>query len=256
MSVTLHVAVPSMGPVSLDVMGTCSITGLKNEVAHTAGLDVESFTLTHDGREIDGEMVHQHAFHDQTVLTVDVSVRQKAVMKAEAMGFQGLKTAKDLHRVMTSSKAAEDDEPLSEIIKIFSFAGILADDNTLHDILKATSWCGFMKCAEALLTCTPVPVNRVDSDWGETVLHYAAYHGCAPLATLLLKHGADPNIPNEEGMTALHNAALVGDSATVAALIEHGGDPRLEDENGATAAHIALCHDHHVIVNMLQGRVV
>ena len=53
----------------------------------------------------------------------------------------------------------------------------------------------------------------------------AAYHGHAPLVTLLIKHGANPNSRNDRGQTPLAGAVFKNEEAVIDALLAGGADP-------------------------------
>jgi ankyrin repeat protein len=53
--------------------------------------------------------------------------------------------------------------------------------------------------------------------------------------SLLLAHGANPNLATPSGITPLMMAADDARPAMVKALLEHGADPRVEGPGGATA---------------------
>ena len=56
---------------------------------------------------------------------------------------------------------------------------------------------------------------------GSTALHIAVRHGYLDIVKLLLHHGANPNIRDNDGTTILHIAALHGDLALFEYLLEH-----------------------------------
>ncbi|MBL8828049.1 MAG: ankyrin repeat domain-containing protein [Planctomycetaceae bacterium] len=72
---------------------------------------------------------------------------------------------------------------------------------------------------------------------GETPLHCVAGKGNLDLAEMLLKLGANPNAQNSRGNTPLHTAAMmsVTDVAKreriVELLLKHGADPTISNEN-------------------------
>jgi len=53
----------------------------------------------------------------------------------------------------------------------------------------------------------------------------AAYHGHAPLVTLLIKHGADPNKVNDRGQTPLAGAVFKAEPE----VIEVGSLPSIRE---------------------------
>ena len=66
-------------------------------------------------------------------------------------------------------------------------------------------------------------VNAAQAD-GATALHWAAYHGDASLALLLLEAGADVAAANRNGSTPLWLAASQGDAPMIEALLKGGAD--------------------------------
>lgn len=61
---------------------------------------------------------------------------------------------------------------------------------------------------------------------------------------MLLKSGADPNLPMTDGRTALHVAAENGGVQTAKFLLQNGADVMLTDKNAETCLHKACknCH--------------
>jgi uncharacterized protein len=66
-------------------------------------------------------------------------------------------------------------------------------------------------------------VNSRQAD-GATALHWAAYHGDAGLAELLLGAGADVSAANRNGSTPMWLAATEGNAAMIETLLEGGAD--------------------------------
>ena len=80
-------------------------------------------------------------------------------------------------------------------------------------------------------------LERVDG-WGSFPLSTAAKNGNKELAKALLAAGADPNARNPYGKTALMGCAM--GSGVCGVLLSHGADPLLVDEDGSTALHWAV----------------
>jgi len=72
-----------------------------------------------------------------------------------------------------------------------------------------------------------------------TPIQSAAAGGHAKIVALLLSHGADPNLREEEGNTPLHAAAQNGDSEMVRSLLFNGADLTISNKNGKMPIDIA-----------------
>lgn len=59
---------------------------------------------------------------------------------------------------------------------------------------------------------------------GYTPLHIAAKKNLIEVATILLEHGAKPNVGSKSGFTPLHLAAQEGHKEMVALLLKHKAD--------------------------------
>ncbi len=84
-----------------------------------------------------------------------------------------------------------------------------------------------------------VDVNEAHGD-GMTALHWAASHGDAALAQMLLSAGANVRATTRlGGITALHMASQGGHAHVVAALVAAGADTNTPTSTGATAIMLA-----------------
>lgn len=89
---------------------------------------------------------------------------------------------------------------------------------------------------------------------GRTALLYASSGPFAPTVELLLKSGADVNVQGSlEGFTALMTAAAEGQVEVVRLLLAHGAEPSLEDQDGDTARSFAQQHGHLEVVELLDN---
>lgn len=79
--------------------------------------------------------------------------------------------------------------------------------------------------------------RAANGDGGNTALWFAAqgpWPNGVQVARVLLAAGADVNRPCEHGRTALHMAAAWGHADVVSLLLEHGADPQIVDDEGMT----------------------
>ncbi len=77
------------------------------------------------------------------------------------------------------------------------------------------------------------------ANFGWTPLHLAAYFGHKDVAHLLLNHGADLDIQNEEGDTPLHKAAYTGRDEIVVLLVGHNANVFLVNGDGLRPFEVA-----------------
>jgi ankyrin repeat protein len=89
-------------------------------------------------------------------------------------------------------------------------------------------------------------------------LHSAAAHSdqakAVELARVVLDAGADPNAKQHVGYTALHEAAVKGNEALIALLLSHGADPKIRNDEGTSAADLARNNKHDAAVRLLERR--
>ena len=94
---------------------------------------------------------------------------------------------------------------------------------------------------------------------GNTPLHFAASGGHLEVARILLELKADVDSLNSEGLTPLQRA-LDGRRKEyldiVCLLLNHGADEKVHDENGNTLLHFAATEGHIEIARMLLERKV
>jgi ankyrin repeat protein len=92
-------------------------------------------------------------------------------------------------------------------------------------------------------------------------LNLAAYLGSAPLAELLLKDGANPDLQDDTGFTPLNTAAEHGHIEVMRRLLTHGANPNLacpDDEastvNGQAPMHSAAIRGDVEMLRLLLGK--
>jgi len=81
--------------------------------------------------------------------------------------------------------------------------------------------------------------NISDKHAGTTALHVAAHIGSIDFARILLEHGADINIADNDKLMSLHYAAMNGQYDMLQFLLEHGADINATDKTGKTPLNYA-----------------
>src|SRR5437867_11833423 len=93
---------------------------------------------------------------------------------------------------------------------------------------------------------------------GFTPLHSAVATEAGPvdieIVRMVLEKGADPNAKSQSGSTSLHTVAFTGDRGSLDLLVKHGADPAVRNNDGKTAADIARERGNQQIAERL-GRV-
>lgn len=99
----------------------------------------------------------------------------------------------------------------------------------------------YLACAHGLLEVVDALANNLDVDLndrnyiGETGLYIAARQRYPEIVERLLDLGADQGIPTFSNATALHRAAENGDQVTLLLLLQHGADIIVRDDQGFSA---------------------
>lgn len=94
-------------------------------------------------------------------------------------------------------------------------------------------------------------INLQDRN-GLTPLHWASD---SPVATkVLLEHGANVTIPNNQGLFALHRAACTGNTETIKLLLDHECLVNIRDSNGFTPLHYAALNGKDEAIHVLIQR--
>jgi len=84
-------------------------------------------------------------------------------------------------------------------------------------------------------------------------LHSAASVRNLDAARRLIEHGAPVNARQQAGWAAIHAAAQNGDRAMVELLLKHGADPKLPNDDGKTPAAVARENGHLEIAALLEA---
>lgn len=86
------------------------------------------------------------------------------------------------------------------------------------------------KIVELLLSLDIKSILNMKDEFGSTPLYMACRKGFNDIAKMLIKAGADVNIPNRDGLTPLHEASIRGNTEIIRALIDAGANIHAKDK--------------------------
>ncbi|XP_059059611.1 ankyrin repeat and LEM domain-containing protein 1-like [Achroia grisella] len=123
----------------------------------------------------------------------------------------------------------------------------------LYDLIQ----CGDIRLVESFLRGTRVTINDIVPCKGIGLLHLAV--GIDPIekskkcTEIILRHGGDPNLCNDDGITPVHIAAIWGRVDNLKLLIGCGGDPSRRDFDGHSAFDYAAREEQWDVYDYLHN---
>jgi ankyrin repeat protein len=129
-----------------------------------------------------------------------------------------------------------------------------ADPNKKDELgMRPLEYASSFECIKLLLEAGAEPDIFFEST-GSTPLQIASIRQHTDVVKILLKYGANPNIPNMNGLTALDHAVhacnLRGNTDIVESLLSHGADVNHQDASGFTVLHRAIMFNNKPLVHM------
>ncbi|XP_061602864.1 ankyrin repeat and SOCS box protein 2-like isoform X1 [Cololabis saira] len=116
--------------------------------------------------------------------------------------------------------------------------------------IHQAAWFGEEMCLRVLLSAQPGMTNKKTAH-GETALLVAINKDYLECVRLLLEHGADPNIQNNEKETPLYRACELNSPAIVAMLLNRGATVNTRCNQDWTAVQEAVVRNNVEICEML-----
>jgi len=113
-----------------------------------------------------------------------------------------------------------------------------------------------LEVAQKLIEYDPAYINGREENGGQTPLYWASdglNSQDGSVVRLLLEHGADMNVQDDDGWTPLHRASFFGALEVVRVLLEHGADVEVKIDSGETALQAAAEGGHDKVVELLRG---
>lgn len=132
-----------------------------------------------------------------------------------------------------------------------AIAALLVEKGAKVGIFEAAAM-GLLEEARSLVASDPKLANAYAED-GFQPLGLASFFGHAPLARLLLEHGAEVNSParNPQRVMPLHSAVAASSPEIVRLLLAHGADVNAVQQGGYAPIHQAANSGNTEILAML-----
>ena len=102
-------------------------------------------------------------------------------------------------------------------------------------------------------------MTNAQNSAGQTALHYAVMPGqqgsdySTHLTAALLRHGADPNIPDKQGVSPMLVAIMMDNTAVIEGLLAYGGDPNAIAFDGLSVLAVAELYGNGDIAESLRN---
>ena len=122
---------------------------------------------------------------------------------------------------------------------------------TLHGAVGS----GNFEVVRKLIEYDPAYIHAGEEDGGVTPLHWTSNGNNfkdGSVLRVLLEHGADINVQDDDGWTPLHRASYDGALEVVRVLLEHGADVEVKGEDGMTALQEAADYGRDKVVELLR----
>ena len=94
-------------------------------------------------------------------------------------------------------------------------------------------------------------INNKGGEWNNTALMCAAFNGHSTSIEILIQHGAELNVKDNDGDTALIDAARYGHSTSIEILLQHGTKLNVKNNKGNTALICAARKGHSTSIEIL-----
>lgn len=142
----------------------------------------------------------------------------------------------------------------SQIIRLLAYDPFLVNAYAEDGYQPLGLACFFGHCetaeylikAGASINCASRNSNKA------TPIQSAAAGGHVKIVMLLLGHGADPNLRDQDGNTSLHAAAQNGDTEMIRSLLFNGADLTICNKSGKTPFDLASEAGHAKAVSVLK----
>lgn len=203
----------------------------------------------------DGDVatVQQLLTDDRTLVTAQVDGQVSPVMLATYYGHDAVAEAfiaagAPIDIFAAAARGRSDD-----------LKRLLNDDPSLITAYSLDGWTplhlaayfGQSDAVEAIIAQGADPNAKSTNGLQNMALHSAVSNDHVNVATLLLMHGAEVNIRQQEGWTPLHGAAHNGNAEMLNLLLSHGADATAQKDNGETPRETARAAGHSGIADVL-----
>lgn len=113
--------------------------------------------------------------------------------------------------------------------------------------LQIAAITGHCSVAEYLLN-NGADINAKGGEWSQTPLSYAVFYNDENMITLLLDHGANPNITGRDGRTPLY---IAHSGYVCSLLLDKGANLHFASGDDLSPFHAAICFSNEEIVSVM-----
>lgn len=161
---------------------------------------------------------------------------------------QALKKAFTLYEAVVAGRLAEVQQIITaqpSLINEYSPDGFTA--------ISLAAYLGQKEVVDYLLQHNADPNKKANNGSKVNALHAALAYNDTGICELLLKHGANVNMPQSQGIMPLHSAAHRGNLEMVKLLVRHQAAIQAKTQDGKTALDFAEKDEHQEVVAYLQS---
>jgi len=119
--------------------------------------------------------------------------------------------------------------------------------------LGLAAYFGQLEIVEMLVACGAEINQASNNGFAVYPIHSAVSARWSEIVVFLLKHGADPNVAQQQGIRPLHQAAHAGDQEMVTLLLSHGASKTIQTEEGHTASDMAKVEGYPALAEYIEN---
>lgn len=176
-------------------------------------------------------------------------IKGPSIILCREIRLTELRSAFDVawNKILSKSIDQDDEKNLRRLFSRYQKLDKRGFTNLHKTLLGLNYW----DLESELIASSLEAINAQDSE-GKTALSWAACRGDSEAVDMLLKYGAEIDLPSKAKRTPLSYAAERGDPRTVQALLSSNANPSQQDVSQQTPLHfVAAYHDSPELLSIL-----